>query len=838
MNLISFANFNISGNQPGILPATEKDGKPEDFSAILNNIFVALQTANSPAPNFSSGFEQSQTVSDGGQNFVLSNNQILSQNLFSQNPRLIVNTENSVSIKTNVNQNILPTIANMNETISTSLPQIDSPASFTPKENLLSIPENFQPAPKLPTMQNVWTETRAIENLSNIPQIIQPNKQNLKTELPVISKDFEIVSASEANPFLPQQNYSPVSPIKSESNINPLQIFKNISNSIRENDLPKVKSEPVSVENNRKINPSEIPVVNSNKLPEIDSPAIKTEQTYEVVSPKIEEGLTKSAIIPASASSEEVVIKSAVLPFEIVSNITANETNALPPTIISENSEIKLPTISDLQSKTESPDKITSTEVLKFSVTQPKSIELETKTETNLEIKHQIEPDSSANDKVIPERQSNVVKLPSEPELKIKSEVVSEKQINIAPPNNAVSAESMPSFSVAPILNKAKSEISLPQPVSQNLDSQIVENERVKPQTEDNFVSEIIQPKFENTFIEETPKPFLTDDDLIGIKLPFEDSSALVSVESKSRELNPTTDKIIQSDLVEKTSIAELVKPNLVENKSTEVKSQIDAPPVFENTNLAETKVVKPKSANYLNDTETVEKNPIQTNVLPENQKSNQSPNVISNETVQPENTIKVTNLETSQNFNFNERPETEMKSNETENNLPVNFDKLIENAVKDSKVVETNPKNQIEPNKIAEQINPHLLELAALVEKKDEKEILKLRLHPAELGTVEITLERDKSGVLNAHFKTETADAQQALSNNLEQLRDNLQNAGWEVGKMDVSNGSTSTTDNQNQPQHQQTSEWIENFVFSRSSAKPDEAENNSPKRLLNLLA
>lgn len=106
MNLISFANFNISGNQSGILPATEKEGNPEDFSAILNNIFVALQTANSPAPSFSSGFEEIQTVSDGRQNFVLSNNQILSENLFSQNPRLIVNTENSVSIKTNVNQNI------------------------------------------------------------------------------------------------------------------------------------------------------------------------------------------------------------------------------------------------------------------------------------------------------------------------------------------------------------------------------------------------------------------------------------------------------------------------------------------------------------------------------------------------------------------------------------------------------------------------------------------------------------------------------------------------------------------------------------------------------------
>jgi hypothetical protein len=183
----------------------------------------------------------------------------------------------------------------------------------------------------------------------------------------------------------------------------------------------------------------------------------------------------------------------------------------------------------------------------------------------------------------------------------------------------------------------------------------------------------------------------------------------------------------------------------------------------------------------------------------------------------------------------FSPKIEKENKLNEVEKNVPAVFDKIIENA---AKVIETNPKNGIEPAKITEQINPHLLELAVLVGEKDEKEILKMRLHPAELGMVEITLERDSSGVLNANFKTETAEAQQALSNGLEQLRDNLQNSGWEIGRLEITNNSNSTTDNQPRQQNQPKAEWLENFIFNHSSAQPDETEKNSPQRLLNLLA
>ena len=91
------------------------------------------------------------------------------------------------------------------------------------------------------------------------------------------------------------------------------------------------------------------------------------------------------------------------------------------------------------------------------------------------------------------------------------------------------------------------------------------------------------------------------------------------------------------------------------------------------------------------------------------------------------------------------------------------------------------------------EQIRPALIQLAAAA--ADEgKQILKMRLHPAELGTVEIRLEKNDSGVLEAHFNTDTDSAKHFLTRGLAQLRDALQNAGWQVGKMEISSSSFSS--------------------------------------------
>jgi hypothetical protein len=182
------------------------------------------------------------------------------------------------------------------------------------------------------------------------------------------------------------------------------------------------------------------------------------------------------------------------------------------------------------------------------------------------------------------------------------------------------------------------------------------------------------------------------------------------------------------------------------------------------------------------------------------------------------------------------EQPTAETAENDLE--LAVKFDRFFENVGKQQSTTEAVKTSDLEPAKMIDQINPHLLELAAMADRKKEKQTLKLRLHPAELGTVEIRLEKNSSGTLNAYFQTETEGARQALTQNLDQLRDSLQNAGWQVGQMEISNGANSSTANQHRESNSRQSDGLENFNFGRSSDKPDAVEENSSNRLLSLLA
>jgi hypothetical protein len=91
------------------------------------------------------------------------------------------------------------------------------------------------------------------------------------------------------------------------------------------------------------------------------------------------------------------------------------------------------------------------------------------------------------------------------------------------------------------------------------------------------------------------------------------------------------------------------------------------------------------------------------------------------------------------------------------------------------------------------EQIKPALIQLAAATA-NDGKQILKMRLHPAELGTVEIRLEKNDAGVLEAHFRTDNDAAKHFLTQGLDQLRISLQNAGWNIGKVEVTSSAFSS--------------------------------------------
>lgn len=203
------------------------------------------------------------------------------------------------------------------------------------------------------------------------------------------------------------------------------------------------------------------------------------------------------------------------------------------------------------------------------------------------------------------------------------------------------------------------------------------------------------------------------------------------------------------------------------------------------------------------------------------------------------EEMIKTENVGVAKEFEFH-TDAAEIKEADSENFFSI--DKFLGNISKENNLstkIHAFENPQIE---ITEQISPHLLELAAIVNKKQEKQSLKLRLHPAELGSVEVTVERNHNGTLNAFFQTDSESAKQFLGQNIEQLRSDLQSAGWKVGQMEITYGSNSQTSHQ-QHQHQQEntarqSVPVENFNFSRSTDSPDSTTTKQQNRLLSLLA
>lgn len=150
---------------------------------------------------------------------------------------------------------------------------------------------------------------------------------------------------------------------------------------------------------------------------------------------------------------------------------------------------------------------------------------------------------------------------------------------------------------------------------------------------------------------------------------------------------------------------------------------------------------------------------------------------------------------------------------------------------------------NQSETPQLPEQIAPQILEMAAKVEQTKEKQILKMRLHPAELGTVEIQLEKNSHGQMHAQLATETEAARASLSENLDQLRAALEKSGWQVGTVEiVSSGNLTNSfggsqrhgENAAQNQYQTFSQTESGTQFSQS----ENAQKDDHQRIVSLRA
>jgi flagellar hook-length control protein FliK len=110
----------------------------------------------------------------------------------------------------------------------------------------------------------------------------------------------------------------------------------------------------------------------------------------------------------------------------------------------------------------------------------------------------------------------------------------------------------------------------------------------------------------------------------------------------------------------------------------------------------------------------------------------------------------------------------------------------------------------EINPQQLVEKLG------SAIHQAQENGGHLKIRLHPPELGTVQIEVSM-RNGVLSARLEVQTAAAQQALTEHMGLLRDAIAQTGIHVDQIDVriaepeaSDGS-SQTDQQQQQQQQQ---------------------------------
>lgn len=146
-----------------------------------------------------------------------------------------------------------------------------------------------------------------------------------------------------------------------------------------------------------------------------------------------------------------------------------------------------------------------------------------------------------------------------------------------------------------------------------------------------------------------------------------------------------------------------------------------------------------------------------------------------------------------------------------------------------------------IRSEKILEQILTRLhSEISVFAGKNEKADILKLRLRPAELGVIEIKLEKSETGGLEAHLRTESDTTRQILMADFDQLRESLLAEGWHIERLEISSGLLSSTGSDNRENHSRQAEEVENtFVqtddFDNASEKKDDS---TPNRLVSLRA
>ena len=222
--------------------------------------------------------------------------------------------------------------------------------------------------------------------------------------------------------------------------------------------------------------------------------------------------------------------------------------------------------------------------------------------------------------------------------------------------------------------------------------------------------------------------------------------------------------------------------------------------------------------------------------LTPENAKVNPQNNLL-------ESVEKITKQATSNTESFSQsKPEitkSTIKAQNNENLSVQTFDSFL-SAVNKPETVEATQLT-VDKEKVFEQVSANLTtESLTFIGKTDKPNILKLRLRPAELGGVEISLEKSESGKLIAHFQTESETTREILVERFDDLQNALQNAGWQVEKLEISCNSSLSAGNENRDKQSRQPETAENKSTQTDNFEnvSETAEDSNPNRLVNLRA
>lgn len=194
-----------------------------------------------------------------------------------------------------------------------------------------------------------------------------------------------------------------------------------------------------------------------------------------------------------------------------------------------------------------------------------------------------------------------------------------------------------------------------------------------------------------------------------------------------------------------------------------------------------------------------------------------------------------------TRNFGQSESETKNEKSNfgNAENFAAQTFSNILNFPVNNSKVSENALQNQVDGANVFEQISEHLeMEVFIFAAKPEKTNILKLRLRPAELGAVEIKLEKSASGKLSAHFRTENETTRQILVERSEQLRDALQNSGWQVERLDISCNSSFSDGSENRETQSRETENVKVSSPQAITSGDDSEDDSNSNRLISLRA